>query len=234
MNAYDNLTRENRLKVDSLIADTEANGGMAPVDTDAFWRDQSVAHRDPFGMDIPQCCFGAELTNECVFAELGIEEDYRRFQNDEPWALEISKRYNDIAEKTVGRRLLLEKPKDPQKRWPAVKQLYDIFEAKNIWEGGGNGSWWLHQSAETPEQLSSLLDRVEKRLENLRDFLLPDDWTQKSPALSQVEREFRSTAPSADRARLPVQYTGQRTCSCFTTMTKRYSADFPMFCAALY
>lgn len=79
--------------------------------------------------------------------------------------------------------------KTPKKRWPAVKQLYDIFEAKNIWEGGGNGSWWLHQSAETPEQLSSLLDRVEKRLENLRDFLLPDDWdSEKSRLVASGER----------------------------------------------
>ena len=189
MGAYDNLTRDNRLKVDSLIADTEANAGMAPVDMDAFWRDQAVARRNPFGMDIPQCCFGANLTNECVFAELGMEEDYRRFQNDEPWALEVSKRYNDLAEKTVGKRLLTEKPRDPQKRWPPVKQLHDLFEAKNVWEGGGSGSWWLHQSADTPEELSSLLDRVEKRLENLRDFLLPEDWdSEKSRLLAMGEK----------------------------------------------
>jgi hypothetical protein len=39
MNAYETLSREEQSKVDRLLADTAANGGLAPVDLDAFWRD---------------------------------------------------------------------------------------------------------------------------------------------------------------------------------------------------
>ncbi len=185
-NSFNNLTSEDRSRVESLLAETEADSGLAPLDVEAFWEDQTLARRDPFGKDIPQCSFGAFLTHECVYAELGLEEDYQRFQNDETWAIEVSKRYNDVSEKIVGKRLLNEVPRDPQRKWPEVKQLYDIFEAENVWEGGPSGSWWLKQSADTPEELSGLLDRVEKRLENLRDFLLPENWDSEKTRLAEL------------------------------------------------
>lgn len=186
MNAYETLPREEQSKVDRLLADTAANGGLAPVDLDAFWRDQDIARADPFSPDCPQCCFGASLNWECVYAELGLKEDYWRYQHDEPWALDVAKRYNDVAEKIVGRRLLNEKPRDPARVWPEVKALHDIFEARNVWEGGPAGSWWLHQSANTPGELAALLDRVERRLENLRDFLLPENWDAEKARLTAL------------------------------------------------
>ncbi len=174
--AYANSTAETRKKCDALLADTAANGGLAPLDIEAFWKDQAVAKADPFGDSIPQAPLGAICTAECVFDELGIEQDDRRFLEDRAWALEISRRYNDKAEAIVGRRLLPETPPDPSRKWPSVKQLYDIFEAENVWEGGKTGSWWLKPSAHTADELSALLNRVEARLESLRDFLLPDNW----------------------------------------------------------
>src|SRR5210317_1507474 len=98
MNAYEQLSDENRKKVDSLLADTKANGGLAPVDLEQFWKDQAIAGKDPFGGDIPQCAFGASTTWECVFDELGIEQDWWRFDHDPHWALDLKKRYNDIAQ----------------------------------------------------------------------------------------------------------------------------------------
>ena len=183
MNAYDSLPRDEQAKVDRLLADTAANGGLAPVDLDAFWRDQAIARKDPFAQDAPQCCFGASLTWECVYAELGLEEDYWRYQNDKPWALDMAKRYNDVAETIVGRRLLNEMPRDPSRAWPEIKALHDIFEARNVWQGGPAGSWWLHEAAHTPGELAALLDRVEKRLENLREFLLPENWADEKARL---------------------------------------------------
>jgi uroporphyrinogen decarboxylase len=176
MNAYETAGTLHKKQVDILLNETKANGGMAPLDMEQFWKDQDKAVADPFGENITQCAFGAILTGECVFAELGIEQDDRRFQNDEPWALELSKRYNDLSEKIVGRRLLNEKPADKSRQWTGIKNLHDIFEAVNVWEGGAAGSWWLKESAHTPEELSALLDRVEKRLENLKEFLLPENW----------------------------------------------------------
>ena len=174
--AYEQADAETRRKVDRLLEDTRRAGGLAPVNLDRFWKDNATASADPFGADIPQCAFGALCTWECVFDELGLPVDYRRYQSDRAWAHDVARRYNDRAEQIVGRRLLDETPRAPRRRWPAVKELYDIFEAKNEWEGGATGSWWLKQSANTPGELATLLDRVERRLERLRDFLLPPNW----------------------------------------------------------
>ncbi|MFU8779774.1 MAG: uroporphyrinogen decarboxylase family protein [Kiritimatiellia bacterium] len=184
--AYDSLTAENRSKVDTLLAETQANGGLAPVDLEQFWQDQKVARANPFGADIPQVPLGAICNWECIFEELGIAQDWWRFAHDEAWALDISRQYNDLAERIVGRRLLSEKPSDPKRAWPAVKALHDIFEAENVWEGGPNGSWWLKQSAATPEELAALLDRVEARLQDLRAFMLPENWAAEKARLTAL------------------------------------------------
>jgi len=185
--AYDQSTAENRRKVDQLLADTKANGGLAPLDIEAFWRDQALARANPFGADIPQVPLGAICNWECIFDELGIEQDWWRFlHEDKPWALEISRRYNDKAETIVGRRLLPETPAQRDRDWPAIKELHDIFEGVNVWEGGRNGSWWLRQAAGTPADLAALLDRVEARLENLRDFMLPENWEGEKQRLTAL------------------------------------------------
>ncbi len=181
--AYERADAESRRKVDRLLEDTRNAGGLAPVDLERFWLDNQKSCADPFGTDIPQCAFGAFCTWECVFDELGLPVDFRRYQTDEAWSLDVARRYNDLAEQIVGRRLLREKPGDPRRQWPPVKELYDIFEAKNEWEGGPAGSWWLKQSASTPEELSRLLDRVERRLDRLREFLLPPDWESEKARL---------------------------------------------------
>lgn len=183
--AYEQLSAENRSKVDQLLADTKANGGLAPLDIEAFWKDQELARANPFGSDIPQVPLGAICNWQCIFDELGLEQDWWRFQQtDRAWALEISRQYNDVAEKIVGRRLLSETPPNPERAWPKVKELNDIFEGENVWEGGKNGSWWLRQAADTPETLSALLDRVEVRLNNLRDFMLPENWEAEKSRLT--------------------------------------------------
>ncbi len=186
--AYEQATAEDRRKVDALLAETKANGGLAPVDLDVFWRDQEMARANPFGTDIPQVPLGAICNWECIFDELGIEQDWWRFlYQDKRWASEISRQYNDKAEAIVGRRLVPETPPaDASRQWPEVKALHDIFEAKNVWEGGPNGSWWLKQSAHTPEELSALLDRVEKRLEDLRAFILPENWGSEKSRLTAL------------------------------------------------
>ncbi|MFW5894145.1 MAG: uroporphyrinogen decarboxylase family protein [Verrucomicrobiota bacterium] len=183
--AYDECTAENRRKVDQLLEDKESNGGLAPMDVDAFWEDQKLARANPFGADIPQVPFGAICTWECIFDELGIEQDWWRFLRTDPeWALDISRQYNDKAEKIVGRRILNETPRDTTLAWPKIQGLHDIFESENVWEGGKTGSWWLKQSADSPAELAALLDRVEKRLENLRDFMLPENWEEEKRRLT--------------------------------------------------
>lgn len=184
--AYANLSTENRCKVDDLLSDAGLNKGVAPLDIDAFWRDQAVARVNPFGSDIPQVPLGAICNWECVFDELGIEQDWLRFREDEAWALDLARRYNDLSERIVGRRLLNEDKADRTRHWSGIKELHDIFEARNVWEGGKSGSWWLKQAADSPEELAALLDRVEKRLETLHDFLLPDNWDEQKRRLGAL------------------------------------------------
>lgn len=186
MDAYATASAEHRKMVDDLLAETKANNGLAPVDIAQFWKDQEVAAQDPFGSTIPQVPLGAICNWECLFDELGIAQDWWRYNNDNDWALDLNRRYNDLSEKIVGKRLLNEKPADPSRRWPDVKQLFDLFEARNVWEGGATGSWWLHESAHSPEELAALLDRVEKRLDNLREFLLPPDWDSEKKRLESL------------------------------------------------
>ena len=159
-----------------LVARTRAAGGLAPVDLDRFWVDQAIAAANPFGANIPQVPLGVMMSRECVFAELNIPEtpaNWHRLVHDAAWAAQVSRAYNDQAEKIVGRRLVWEGLPDPQRAYPPIKQLSDIFEANNIWH---NESYWLKQSANGETELQQLLDRVEQRLENLRSFILPANW----------------------------------------------------------
>jgi len=163
-----------------LVAETHAKGGLAPVDLDRFYADQDAAKADPFGKDIPQCPLGIWMSGECVFDELGVEEDTWRYHHDEEWRLSLNKAYNDKAEQILGRRLLNEEPAKTEPGFPGTKGLHDVFEAENVWHAG---SWWLKQSAHNEAELAALLDRVEERLENLREFLLPDGWDQQRDKL---------------------------------------------------
>jgi len=164
-----------------LVAEAHRNEGLAPVDLDRFWEDHAKAIKDPFGDDIPQVPLGVMMSGECVFDELGVEEDRWRYENDEDWALELHRAYNDKAERIVGRRLLRETPRDPSRQYPPVKQLHDIFEAHEEWH---SGSWWLMPSAHNEEELQALLDRVEERLAgDLRRFLLPESWDEEKARL---------------------------------------------------
>lgn len=86
----------------------------------------------------------------------------------------LNRAYNDKAERIVGRRLLSEEPPPPPDQfWPSTRRLHDLFDARHVWE---SDSWWLMPSAHNEAELSALLDRVEARLERLRDFLLPPEW----------------------------------------------------------
>jgi len=160
-----------------LVAEMHKNDGLAPVDIQRFWADDALAHKDPFGADIPQVPLGIRMSWECIPAELGFAYDSTRYHNDPEWAHETTVAYNDKAEKIVGRRLLNETPPDPNtKHYPAAKGLHDVFEAENNWQAG---SWWLKESVHNDDELAALLDRVEARLAgDFRSFLLPEGWDE--------------------------------------------------------
>ena len=164
-----------------LVKATRANGGLAPVDLERFWADQGAASKDPFGKDIPQVPLGVLMSDECIFEELGIAEDYWRLLYDPAWALPLKKAYNDKAQKIVGRRLLNEAPDDPARRYPQTKGLHEVFEAHNEWR---SESWWLMQCVRNEDELKALLDRVEAR--DIRKFILPRNWDEEKARLLKL------------------------------------------------
>lgn len=168
-----------------LLDRTRENNGLAPVDLKHFWTDQEAAIKAPFSVDILQAPLGIMMSGECVFDELGIPEDYWRYEQDPTWRLDLHKAYNDRAESIVGRRLLSEQPPDPQRQWPAIKTLSDLFGAANVWAPASR-SYWLQESAHDEDELEALLNRVDRRLDRLREFLLPDNWDDERSRLTQL------------------------------------------------
>ena len=170
------VTEKHLAIAEKLVRQAHANDGLAPIDLEQFWADQKIAIADPFGKHIPQVPLGAICNWECVFDEMEIEQDWKRYGSDTEWRLSLNRAYNDKAEAIVGRRLLDEKPPGPDRPgYPSVKALHDVFEMKNVWIDDSQ-SWWLMKGTDTVDELCALLDRVEKRLENLREFILPKNW----------------------------------------------------------
>jgi uroporphyrinogen decarboxylase len=169
------LSQQHLSQAQTLVDKTHSNGGLAPVGLERFWADDQVAAADPWSETCPQIPLGIRMGAECAFDEFGVEEEWHRLRHDEAYLLPLAKRYNDEAERIVGRRVLNETPSNPDLQWPEIKGLHDIFEAENHWE---DMSYWLMSSADTPDELAALLDRVEGRLEDLRTFMLPPDWDQ--------------------------------------------------------
>ncbi|MHB9023924.1 MAG: uroporphyrinogen decarboxylase family protein [Armatimonadota bacterium] len=179
------LLPDRQRQIDWLMTEMRAHDGRAPLDAERFWADQDVAVADPFGAHIPQVPLGILMSGECIYDELGIPEDYWRYSQDQEWRLELNKAYNEKSAAIVGRRLLSEEWRDPALEYPSRKQLSDLFEAENIWVPG-TWSWWLQESAHTEEELAALLDRVEARLQNLRSFLLPENWDEAKARLTAL------------------------------------------------
>ena len=100
----------------ALVAEAHANGGLAPLDIECFWADDRLAQPDPFGAAAPQVALGIGMSHECLFAELGLPEDWHRYYHDPAWKRQLAKAYNDKAERIVGRRLLDETPPAPPER----------------------------------------------------------------------------------------------------------------------
>ncbi len=152
------------------------------LDIEQFWKDDEIAHRDNcFSADAPQVALGIRMSNECVYAELG-EEGHPWDPIDPVKQAELNKRYNDKAEKIVGRRLLPEEFDGPSVCFPYVKRIGEVFGSRYEFV---HHSEWLHKCVDTPEDVEKMLDRVDKL--DIRSFMLPDNWE------SEKKRIFETT-----------------------------------------
>lgn len=147
---------------------------MNELDVEQFWKDDIISHKQNcFCEEAPQVALGIAMSHECFGDELGVEIN--------PWApnppelmREYAKRYNDKAEKIVGKRLL---PEGRQERFfifPRIKRIGEFFGGRYFYK---DGSEYLEGSVETPGELEKLLDKTEKI--DARDFAFPPDWFQK-------------------------------------------------------
>lgn len=151
------------------------------LDIEKFWKDDAAAHADNcFAKDSPQVALGIGMSNECVYAELGVE--------GHPWdpidpvkQAELNKRYNDKAEKIVGRRLLQEKLDSPDICFPQIKRIGEVFGSKYEYI---HHSEWLHKCADGPEEIEKMLDRVDKL--DLRSFMLPENWESEKKRIFEL------------------------------------------------
>ena len=193
------VSEQHLSQAQALVDKAHSNGGMAPVDLDRFWEDNQRALEDPWGSTCPQVPLGIRMGSECLFHELGVDEEWYKMRNDEPYLRPLARRYNDLSEEVVGKRLLKERTSNPDLKWPEIKALHDIFEAENRWE---DMSYWLMPSAHTPDELAALFDRVERRLENLRAFMLPPDWDMARDRIT----ELGGKVPSYRSQRGPVTF----------------------------
>lgn len=179
---------------EDFVARIKGPDGLARLDIERFWEEDATARRDPWADDCPQVPLGIGMSSECVWTEMGEPEKWYELIHDADFRVGLNTRYNDLSERIVGKRLLSEKAGDPALKWPGVKGLHDIFEAENEWDGW---SYWLKQSATTPDELAALLDRVEERVHNLREFLLPANWDEEKARLTELGSK-------------PPRYRGQR------------------------
>jgi len=144
---------------------------MLPVDIERFWADDELAHKENcFSKEAPQVALGIRMSDECVFAELNEEGN--------PWGhtprerrIALNKRYNDLAEKIVGKRLLRENFPTEDELFPAYKQIGEVFGGEYLFNGI---SMWLKGSCSTPKELEQVLDRVDRM--DMKSFILPNNW----------------------------------------------------------
>lgn len=161
------------------------------VDIEQFWKDDDIAHENNcFNPEAKQIAMGIRMNEECVFEELGVEGD--------PWLehspdlmRDLTRRYNDKAEKIVGRRLLSEEYPKQYRKFPYIKRIGEVFGSRYV---VNQHTEWLESCFSTPEDLEKGLDRVEAL--DIADFIIPDNW------FSEVKRIYEETGEKPDPIKL--------------------------------
>lgn len=157
-------------------------------DLQQFWHDNDLALRDPFDKNNPQTPMGIAMGPFSMFAELGLEQDMRRVEDDPAWANGLIRQYNDIAERIVGRRLIGERDEEPlDHRPPHVPGVGELCGCRRVWQ---DQSWWLLEAAHNPRELAALLDRIDAL--DIEDAMFGGDFDKRSrEALERTGRRPR-------------------------------------------
>ena len=152
---------------------------MLKVDLERFWAEDEIAHlNNCFNPKATQVALGIRMSDECVFAELGVPGDPWGFTGREE-RMRLNKLYNDRAEKIVGKRLLSEQYPIDDMMFPYVKRIGEVFGGR--YEHHKNTGEWLYSGIDTEQALEELLDKVDRL--NLREFMLPTNWESEKTRL---------------------------------------------------
>lgn len=144
---------------------------MPDLDIAQFWKDDALAHRENcFSKQAPQVALGIRMSEECVFAQLGEEGNPWGFTPRER-RIALNKRYNELALKTVGIPLLREEFPPEDSKFPAYRQIGEVFGGQYVFDGK---TTWLKGSCSTNAQLEAMLDRVDRM--DFESFVLPENW----------------------------------------------------------
>lgn len=151
---------------------------MLPVDLERFWHDDELAHKENcFSKEAPQVALGIRMSDECVFAELN--------EPGQPWGftererrIALNKRYNDLAEKIVGKRLLREHYPTKEELFPEFRQIGEVFGGEYVFDGEVT---WLKGNTHSASELEKLLDKVDTM--DIKSFILPDNWEKEKKRL---------------------------------------------------
>ncbi|MCL2479847.1 MAG: hypothetical protein FWF22_10115, partial [Treponema sp.] len=160
---------------------------MKDLDIEQFWKDDEIAHGDNcFAKDATQVALGIRMSDECFRDELEVDID--PWQPNPPELMQkYAKRYNDKAEKIVGKRLLREEYHKRNELFPEIKRIGDIFGGRYFYH---NGSEYLEGTIQTAADLEKVLDRVDKT--DIEEFVMPPDWD------SRVKSTFEKTGIKPD------------------------------------
>lgn len=143
---------------------------MGIKNLEEFWRKDKLAHEENcFSAAAPQVALGIRMSDECVFAELS-EEGNPWGEIEQARRKDLNKRYNDKAEKIVGRRLLREEFTPPDMVFPQIKRIGEVFGSEYVF----NGTEWLTQSCSNEKELEAQLDKIDRM--DIREFILPQNW----------------------------------------------------------
>lgn len=169
------------------------------LDLEQFWKDDELAHKDNCFYEFsPQVAFGLGLYDEDVFAELGVP-GFPHGNNPPELMYEYCCRYNDKAEKIIGKRILSEEHPANHEKFPPIKLHGEVFGGQYIYK---SDMYWLVSDIDTPQKLEKMLDRVERM--NLREFILPANWETEKQRIFEETGERPSPWWYGHRVRGPV------------------------------
>ena len=170
---------------------------MLSMDLAKFWDDDKAAHIDNcFNKEAAQVALGIRMSDECVFAELGVDGDqWGQLPSD--IRIRYNKAYNDKAEKIVGIRPLSETYPEEDAKFPRIKRIGEVFGGQ--YDELPNAGEWLHSDIKTVAELDKMLDRVEKL--NIREFILPDHWEAEK---ERIHEQYGRSPSHARYVRGPV------------------------------